>query len=300
MPSLKSDLVRRIERLPKPVRTGDALLPLFEAISNSIHSVQERYKTRVSKRGNIDVTVARPFSHRPLTITVADNGIGLDDRNFEAFCTTDTDHKINVGGKGVGRLLWLDCFQQIQIESVYQKDDQLRRRSFDFSLKREEQITNYSERALFASEPTGMVITFSGLRDNGYSAKFPNRLGHIFRHVTSHFLPTFIGNRCPKIAVTCEGDTRTYPEAMDSYIHRKEEMEAPNSPEFGHLRLVMMECDKIASADLQGKHFVHFIAHDRTVLSQAIDSKLGLRFFGEFYQLSRSLTHAGLPLWLVR
>jgi hypothetical protein len=42
-----------------------------------------------------------------------------------------------------------------------------------------------------------------------------------------------------------------------------------------------MECDKVASADLKGAHFVHFIAHDRTVHSQAIDGKLGLKFFGE-------------------
>ena len=42
----------------------------------------------------------------------------------------------------------------------------------------------------------------------------------------------------------------------------------------------MMECDKIASADLKGSHFVHFIAHDRTVHSQSIDGKLGLKYFG--------------------
>lgn len=42
-----------------------------------------------------------------------------------------------------------------------------------------------------------------------------------------------------------------------------------------------MECDKVASSDLKGSHFVHFIAHDRTVHSQRIDGKLGLKYFGE-------------------
>ena len=42
-----------------------------------------------------------------------------------------------------------------------------------------------------------------------------------------------------------------------------------------------MECDKTASADLSGRHFIHFIAHDRTVHSQNIDGKLGLKYFGE-------------------
>ncbi len=42
-----------------------------------------------------------------------------------------------------------------------------------------------------------------------------------------------------------------------------------------------MECNKTASADLKGSHFVHFIAHDRTVVSQSIDGKLGLKYFGD-------------------
>jgi hypothetical protein len=50
--------------------------------------------------------------------------------------------------------------------------------------------------------------------------------------------------------------------------------------EYGTLQLTLMECDKIASSDLKGSHFVHFIAHDRTVHSQCIDSKLGLKYFG--------------------
>jgi hypothetical protein len=35
--------------------------------------------------------------------------------NYEAFATTDTDNKIHIGGKGVGRLLWLDCLRDIEV-----------------------------------------------------------------------------------------------------------------------------------------------------------------------------------------
>jgi hypothetical protein len=281
MPSLRSDLVRRIERLPKPARTGDALLPLFEAISNAIHSVQDRHKTQVTKRGHIDVRITKAKGRKPLKIIVSDNGVGLDRDNFDAFSTTDTDHKIQIGGKGVGRLLWLDCFASIHVDSVYTSGEHTRRRSFNFTLKNDEQITNYADVRVADQTDTGVTITFSGLRDNGYDDKFPSRLGHIFRHVTSHFLPTFIGNRAPTVVVTCEDDTRTYPGEIDSYIFRKEDLPKVSSGDFGELRLVLMECDKVASADLQGKHFVHFIAHDRTVRSQAIDGRLGLRYFGE-------------------
>ena len=281
MPSLKSDLVRRIERLPKPTRTGEALLPLFEAMSNAIHSVQDRYKGQVTKYGHIDVKITKAKGRKPLQIIVTDNGVGLDRDNFDAFSTTDTDHKIQIGGKGVGRLLWLDCFPSIQVDSVYSSGEHRRRRSFSFTLKNDEQINDYKDIRVSDTTQLGVKITFSGLRDNGYQDKFPTRLGHIFRHVTSHFLPTFIGNRAPTIVVTCEDDSRTYPGEIDSYIFRKEELPRVASADFGELRLVLMECDKVASADLQGKHFVHLIAHDRTVRSQAIDGRLGLRFFGD-------------------
>lgn len=281
MPSLKSDLVRRIQRLPKPTRTGEALIPMFEAISNAIHSVQDRYKAQVGRRGHIEVTVTKAKKRTPLTITVSDNGLGLNEANFEAFTTTDTANKIEIGGKGVGRLLWLDAFQSIRVDTTYEKDGRLRRRTFNFALSRDEQITDYADKMLPAGTgEAGMTVTFTGLRDNGYAERFPTRLGHVFRHVTSHFLPTFIGSRSPTIVVTCEDDTRTYPGEIESFIHRREELTTSPDGEFGELKLVLMECDKIASADLPGKHFVHFIAHDRTVKSQPIDGRLGLKFFG--------------------
>ena len=48
-------------------------------------------------------------------------------------------------------------------------------------------------------------------------------------------------------------------------------MESLPTEEFGDLKLTMMECEKIASADLKGSHFIHFIAHDRTVHSQSFE-----------------------------
>ncbi|MBB2961872.1 hypothetical protein FHU13_002260 [Methylobacterium sp. R2-1] len=257
------------------------MLPLFEAISNAIHSVQARYRGQVTARGHVEVRITKARGRQPLRIVVSDNGVGLDRDNFEAFSTTDTAHKIQIGGKGVGRLLWLDCFTSIHVDSVYDSGQQRRRRTFDFTLGNDEQISGYNDVRIADATETGATITFSGLRDNGYAERFPTRLGHIFRHVTSHFLPTFIGNRAPTIVVTCEDETRTYPAEIDSHIFRKSDIPAVPSQDFGDLRLVLMECDKIASADLQGRHFIHFIAHDRTVRSQAIDGRLGLRFFGD-------------------
>jgi hypothetical protein len=126
------NVVKRIDRLPKPRRTSDALQPLFEAISNSIHSTQEKFGAQVAKLGRIEVTVSSPHGRRPITISIEDNGVGLDEKHYDAFKTTDTDNKIEIGGKGVGRLLWLDCFEKIQLQSTYQQGKGIRKRTFDW------------------------------------------------------------------------------------------------------------------------------------------------------------------------
>lgn len=281
MPSLKSNLVKRIDRLPKPANATDAMQPLFEAVSNSIHSTQDRFKDKVAIGGKIIVTLTMEGRQAPERIIVEDNGVGLDGKNYDAFTTTDTDNKIARGGKGVGRLLWLDCFEEISVKSTSFEDGTEKQRSFRFVLSQSDQIQDYEENEVEATQAnTGVMIEFGALRDNGYRAKFPGRAAYVFQHFTSHFLPTFIGQRSPIITVHCGDETRHYPEEINSIIHRRETIENIPTEEYGPLTLTLMECDKVASSDLQGSHFVHFIAHDRTVHSQKIDSKLGLKYFG--------------------
>ncbi len=255
--------------------------PLFEAVSNSIHSTQDRFKDKVATGGKIIVTLTMQGRQAPASIIVEDNGVGLDGKNYDAFTTTDTDNKIARGGKGVGRLLWLDCFEEISVKSKSFEDGTEKQRSFRFVLSQSDQIQDYEENEAEAAQAnTGVMIEFGALRDNGYRAKFPGRAAYVFQHFTSHFLPTFIGQRCPIITVHCGDETRHYPEEINSIIHRRETIENIPTEEYGPLTLTLMECDKVASSNLQGSHFVHFIAHDRTVHSQKIDGKLGLKYFG--------------------
>lgn len=281
MQSLKPNLVKRIERLPKPTNVAGALQPLFEAISNSIHSTQAKHGKAVAQKGRIEVTVSTDRKKQHVSAIVEDNGFGLDDENWDAFTTTDTDNKIGIGGKGVGRLLWLDCFEKIKVNSVFDSGEKLERRKFQFLLKQEDQIQDYSVTPAEDAPNSSFLVHFEGLRQNAYGTKFPGRGKIIFQHLTSHFLPTFISGQCPQILVHVGDETRTYPEAINEIVHRREPEIILETDDYGELRLTLMECGKVASADLKGSHFVHFIAHDRTVHSQAIDGKLGLKYFGD-------------------
>jgi hypothetical protein len=279
--SLRPNLVKRIDRLPKPTSVAAAMQPLFEAISNAIHSVQNRFGDQVAALGKIHVTVNTDRKKEKVWASVEDNGLGLNAKNWDAFTTTDTDNKITIGGKGVGRLLWLDCFQKTQIDSVFENGDGvMERRTFGFVLALEDQIKDQRVEPALKAEGPSFHVRFDGLRDNGYLAKFPGRDSFVFQHLTSHFLPTFIGGRCPQITVYVGDETRHYPADIDKIVHRKEADIRMETEQYGTLWLTLMECDKVASADLKGSHFVHFIAHDRTVHSQSIDGKLGLKYFG--------------------
>lgn len=282
MTSLRPNLVKRIERLPKPTTVAGALQPLFEAVSNAIHSTQLKFGDRVAEAGRIEVTVNTNRNKEGVWASVEDNGVGLDDENWEAFTTTDTDNKIKIGGKGVGRLMWLDCFETIRVSSIFEEaGGQLSRRSFGFKLAVEDQIEDDKVEPADGEAKTTFFVRFDGLRENGYAKKFPGRDSFVFQHFTSHFLPTFIGGRSPQISLHVGDETRDYPAAISDIVFRQEAAQEIETEEYGRLSITLMECGKVASSDLKGKHFVHFIAHDRTVHSQCIDSKLGLAHFGD-------------------
>lgn len=281
MTSLRSDIVKRVRRLPKPKNVAGALQPLFEAVSNSIHSTQAKFGDSVSRDGRISVIVSTDRRKQNVEITVEDNGLGLDKQNWNAFTITDTDHKIKIGGKGVGRLLWLDCFEEIKVSSVFRDGDDYKQRTFQFVLHSRNQLQDLSVNSVSDPQDTMFHVQFKGLKGNGYLEKFPGRGNFIFQHFTSHFLPVFISNQCPILSVTVNDERQVFPGAIDDLVRRKECEILPDTGPYGTMTLTLMECDKVASSDLNGLHFVHFIAHDRAVHSQRIDSKLGLKGFGD-------------------
>jgi anti-sigma regulatory factor (Ser/Thr protein kinase) len=131
MTSLSGNIINRVRRLPKPTNAAEALQPLFEAVSNGMHAVEDANSLETAAVGRINITIENARSPSDLTITVSDTGVGLDAERFEAFRTTDTDFKIKRGGKGIGRLLWLDAFDHVKIASIFRQSGKLYKRTFD-------------------------------------------------------------------------------------------------------------------------------------------------------------------------
>src|SRR5262245_28101103 len=100
---MKIDVPGRVRNISLPA--SRPLLPLFEAIINSIQAIEDAKQ----QSGAITIEVIRDTSATLLEIDkgsrdivgfiVTDDGIGFDDENFSAFQTSDTTYKAERGGK---------------------------------------------------------------------------------------------------------------------------------------------------------------------------------------------------------
>jgi len=124
--------------LPK----NQPLIPLFEAIVNSIHAISERRQTGETFSGKILIKIVREgqttiagYGELPsiASFEITDNGVGFNEPNLNSFMESDSTYKSSLGGKGVGRFSWLVAFQKAEIESIYPEGEKYVRRSFEFS-----------------------------------------------------------------------------------------------------------------------------------------------------------------------
>ena len=196
------DLKGRIGNTKLPLSNG--LHPLFEAISNSIHAIEEAKE----KDGLIEIEVVRLTTNQlfegdttgqPITgFVVQDTGIGFTDENFKSFQTSDSTLKDPKGGKGVGRFLWLKAFDRVEVESVFQQGTKFHKRTFEFQLT-EGGVEKHTvvEVATAARKTT---VRLSGFKpEYRQHPSCPKSASTIARHIVEHFLELFILDTCPKI-----------------------------------------------------------------------------------------------------
>ncbi len=281
MTAMKGDIVNRVRRLPKPSKPVQALQPLFEAVSNAMHAIEDRFDNKAVDQGRVYITIKNFKTPASIEITVEDNGIGLTNERYDAFCTTDTNFKIERGGKGVGRLLWLDAFKDTKVISVYKNSDKKLKRSFKFKLDKVEQITEENIVEVDVNQNVGTTIKFEGLRGNAYSEKFPAQVAAMKRLFGSHFIAEFVMNNSPQITLTIGKDSVVFPDAVSSLVHESKGTTEITTQEFGTLSVSSFLCKPAASVNFDGNHQLHFTASGRTVATRKIDGLLGIGRIGD-------------------
>ncbi|MBS4074758.1 ATP-binding protein [Ameyamaea chiangmaiensis] len=103
------DLASEVKRATLPEGLHGFLFPLFEAVSNSLHSIEERWGDYVERDGRIEIEI----SSAERQIVIADNGVGFDEKNLGAFLTPLTGNKYERGGKGFGRFIAFRIFRDV-------------------------------------------------------------------------------------------------------------------------------------------------------------------------------------------
>lgn len=100
------------------------LIPLYEAVVNSLHAIEERrINEKFFKDGKIVIEAVRDGQISLLedevapisSFIISDNGIGFNEQNMQSFLESDSTYKSNIGGKGVGRFSWLKVFKNASI-----------------------------------------------------------------------------------------------------------------------------------------------------------------------------------------
>ena len=270
---LKENLQGRIENLAMAPSYANTLIPIFEAIMNSIHAVQDRFADDWAKKGVIQVTVLEDEEGNPHSFTIEDNGIGLDDANFESFRTYDSRQKVKKGGKGVGRLTWLKVFERINISSVFENGKTTMQRRFDFLLDNEQAFQNYSLVQASAGEGLRTFVHLKMLKD-GYRSHCPKNLETIASRIAAHFLPFLIGEGCPDIRVSNQDETLSLRQIIADNTHKpstdKFEIDDVGSFSIKHLLLSKSLVEKGT------EHTIYLSAHDRIVTDHGINNQTGL------------------------
>ena len=181
------------------------LIPLYEAIVNSIHAIEERCNSNHTFKGKIVIKLIRDGqitidgSGELPSVTsfeIIDNGIGFNDPNMESFMKSDSRYKEAFGGKGVGRFSWLAAFQKAEIESIYQEKTEYVRRAFEFSTRQQE-IDDSCEIYKNAEDNQTTIKLLDCMFP--YAKHLPKKAETIAMSIIHHCLIYFISENCPEI-----------------------------------------------------------------------------------------------------
>lgn len=252
---------------------ANTLIPLFEAIMNSLHAVQDRFGDDWAKHCQIDVQLLEDSEGNPHSFTIEDNGIGLDESNFSSFRTYDSRTKIKKGGKGVGRLTWLKVFKSVRVSSIFNESGARHERKFKFVLDNTAAFQDYSLNEVADGTKARTFIELRDLKD-GYRSHCPKKLETIAHRIAAHFLPFLIGDEKPAIHISNSSESLNLAEvvAASMFEPKSETFEVEDVGTFTIKHLLL---DK-ALIEKGTEHTVYLSAHDRIVTDHGINNQTGL------------------------
>lgn len=253
------------------------MLPIFEAVSNSIHSIFDKHGgASAATDGKIIVTVTDSTELDDFEVSVIDNGSGLDAANLNAFLTPFTGNKLRKNGKGFGRFIAFKVFKDIEYDSKLEDADVTYR--FRFDIYQTEELNRLRGNRAFPFDH-GCKVTYSDIRPE-YSNSWRNLDEKSFLdQITQNFLTYLVDGTMPQTEVIFNGrttDLRSHFLAVFQHEESHEfsvELEGETWP----FKLDVSRVDRGAPFD---RHSLIFFADNRILgRGRSIEGKLGRAFF---------------------
>lgn len=276
--ALTTSLAGRVRNTTLP--KTHALLPLLEAVVNSIQAIDTRFgddsghgrlTVRILRdpQGTLELGTAGPGRAplKPITgFSVEDNGVGFTPENMSSFETLDSDYKAGIGCRGVGRLLWLKTFDRVVVRSAYRDaDGALQGRQFKFSVAREVEQD---------AEPDGIADAGSMVLLDGFKKAYRQHAAKtveaIAREVFEHCIWYFLRpGGAPDVFVADDDGSVS----LRSFLDELEHSETTTTIEVKGERFDMLSLRLKASAR-NATPRLHWCAANRVVKDESIAGKV--------------------------
>jgi hypothetical protein len=216
---LEVSVIGRVNNISLPVTK--ALLPVFEAIINSIQACSS------NKKSDIDLLINRNLLQPSLSeeanflpevkgFVISDNGCGFNTKNFDSFNKSDTTNKIEIGGKGVGRFLWLKAFEHVSVDSIYIENNEKKKIHFEFSTKKDDGISELAINPIAESTPLTTKVKLVNISEK-YSKYIPKETKTIAQSLFEYCLPYYINGAKLNINISDDNNQNEHFNLLDMY-----------------------------------------------------------------------------------
>ncbi|WP_166966846.1 hypothetical protein [Yeosuana marina] len=201
----------------KKLASNKALLPLFEALVNSIHAIEE---LKSESPGLIEIEAERlpqenlgseindsDFEKKNpiIAFKITDNGIGFNPENWDSFNLAHSSYKYNKGGKGIGRITWLRAFTSVEIDSVYRQNGHFNRRQFEFKISKDG-VENPRNFKVESSNPQRRTSVYLKNLNERFQQWTNSDLEDIAIKIIEHCFSFFRESNCPRIILKDNND----------------------------------------------------------------------------------------------
>jgi hypothetical protein len=283
LPEMRHSFTGRVRNFNLPATASNCMMPVFEAVTNALYAIQDRYPDTWADAGVITIEVLRDrpetdaedeADHQQISgFVITDNGVGLDDKLFDHFRELDTEYRASRKGRGIGRLSWLKVFTKSEVVSIFNRADQCVERSFTFKLSNERPFDAYSEADQPEGATTGMIVTLSEFRDT-YRSKAHVEPEAIRNSLLAHFIALLAQPKRLQIDLIDEGCTTNLSDLFfDSIIGDKTPISVEIDEQHNASMLHILLPKKLAPI---GNSLI-YCAADRSVVIKPISEVIGLK-----------------------